>query len=453
LGARLNSRVGRLVVGVLLIGLAACRQIAGIGQRSVSPPPACGIRFSDACDACVEQSCCNEASACAAHSACLALEQCRALANGDPTGRSSCTFNNPVRDPDAFGAATALDTCLASTCADACGLVCGGVSQIQGPVNAGDCQACVAANGCSAAVACATNLDCQSHALCRENCVTGDCVGACNAAYPAGDVLYNAYTNAIGGACATDCRIGNNWTCAGHVTWPTTRADTRVLDVTLTNPEQGPLPAGLTVKLCDAVDTACAVPVGGQVAMTNGTTSMTFVDAGPTAINGRNFGLNGYLDVSAPNIDPPPVMPTLAYWGFPLSEANAVLATSFPVFSRLEMNSLLGSAGDGNAVADGAGQIGAVALDCIGNQAPGVVVVATTASGAILRPYYFRAMSMLVQSDATDRDGLVLFANVPPGTVTLTATPSGFDAPVSTERVFVRAGAVTEVGLAPTPAP
>ena len=187
----------------------ACGNILGIPSHErleSQGVAACGIPFSDSCRACAEAECCPEAALCAESPACNALESCLAACNGGAQCRSRCTIDRPV--PTAAGIPAALDACLASKCEQACGLTCGALAKLAPPEAAADCSACIHQLFCPQAQACAKSAERQRHFLCRENCVTGDCVGACSLA--AADVGAPLCLGACGPTtrCINACSVG-----------------------------------------------------------------------------------------------------------------------------------------------------------------------------------------------------------------------------------------------------
>jgi hypothetical protein len=424
-----------------LMVAAGCRQILGIHDRPTGSQPVCGLDIVSTCWTCAEDQCCPLIAACAGSPSCTNLATCLAGCQGEPACRSQCTLDYPVTSDSQI--AGALAACLAADCAESCGLSCGSVSRIAGAASAGSCQDCIAENDCAQAEACGNSADCQAYALCRENCVTGDCVTACGAAHPTGNDVYDSFVNPLGSACQEPCEIGANWTCVGRVAWPAAKALTRALTVRLTPPS-----AGVTVKLCDWTDVTCASPVDNQVKTTDSAGSVTLLDSSPTSLNGQNFGLDGYLDLSTPGVDPPPLIPTLVFWNFPLSEPQANLNTAIPVFSASELDLVLSTGGV--TVDTQRGIVGVVALDCLGVQAPGVTFTMTSGADAETQIVY-AVQQGVNQVGPTGDNGTAFFANVPAGPVTITATPVALGQVSSNAHVYVRAGGLTEVAMLPTP--
>jgi hypothetical protein len=424
--------------------------------------PITPIAFRASCSTCAEAHCCGEAAACAGSLPCGALEGCLAACDGDPACRSQCTRDNPVTD---HRLSAALDACLASNCADACGLSCGGLSKLADPDAAAACAHCIQVNFCAQAQSCATSLDCQSDLLCRENCVTGDCAGACSLpddedggrllclescassqcisncgmSLDSGEALYSAFTGPVSGSCSTECEAGNHWSCVGHVQWPAAKSRQRTITVGFVDFIASQGETGVAVKMCAPQDPTCIMPIdqgvtdGGLVTLTDRT----------GATNGGTFGLEGFFDLSSPSL-----FPTIVYWGFPLSETHGLLATPIPVFEALELPAVVALAGANVTLDPGRGHLAFLAIDCFGNQAVGVTFSASPVGDAQL---FYGAGQTLSSTGPTDKSGSGFYFNVPPGSVDLYATPLATGVTASHLSVSVRAGTITEVSLAPTP--
>lgn len=448
-------------------GTLSCGNLLGIPSHEGLAPlddggAKCGIAFADSCRACAEAACCSEAALCAQSPACSALENCLSACNGNAACRSQCTVDKPV--VTAAGIPAALESCLASNCEQACGLPCGGLAKLAGPDSAEACSACIQSRFCHEAQICAQSAECQRNFLCRENCVTGDCVGACSVA--AGDVgaplclgqcgstncittcsagpdsgtaQYNNFYGPVSGQCQEECQAGSNWACVGHVQWPAAKALTRALTVGLIGIVSGQPRVGVQIKMCSAADVACVTPIDQQVTGSGGLARL--VDNTGSLI-GKAQGLQGYLDVASPEL-----YPAILYWGFPLTEREGVLGTPLPVFSNEEWAAIPET--EHLTIDPTRGHIGIVALDCLGNQASGVTFSARGIDDATTLLY---APGLVPnRSGPTDSTGVGFFVNVPVGNVEVSATPIRIGEVASRFSVFVRAGTMTEISLAPTP--
>jgi hypothetical protein len=429
------------IVGVLgFLDVSACHGIASIDDV-----------VHDECAFCTKTRCAQAAQDCGASAQCGPLAACLTTCQGEPSCRAQCVMSNSVAplSPD-MSLAGSLNTCLAASCANECGLACGGMSQIAGPAGAAGCEACIQANYCPSAEKCALSAPCQTYLVCRQNCATGDCIGACLEI----DNSFFQFFNGIPG-CSSACDIGNNWACVEHFGWPPTAASSRSLTVRFADVISGAPLVGVQVSMCEPtpLDDAgasqgngCIVPVAAEQTDVNG--SVTLTDA---TLNGQSFGLDGYLALSAPSL-----YPTLVYWGFPLSQVHGSIADPIPVFSVSDW-SVLGTLLSSNVAtldpARGA-VIGAV-LDCFGTLAPGTAVALSGPDTSGAMPVYFRSDFTLVGGPGalTDTTGVAIFVNVPPGIVDVIATPVSIGRPSSRVSVLVKAGTVTEVNLSPTPQP
>ena len=101
----------------------------------------------------------------------------------------------------------------------------------------------------------------------------------------------------------------------------------------------------------------------------------------------------------------------------------------------------------------GMGHVAVGAVDCLISNASDVVVTATTGSGVDLsaQRYYLAGGALSKTATATDLTGYAFFFNVPPGSVTITATPRALGRVSSTQIINVRANTVSSVVALPTP--
>ena len=479
LGRRRWSTAGRVGAAVLvLLSVAGCRQVLGVEDHRGDP-----------CKTCTQSSCGNEAAACATSTACKGIEDCYGNCQGDARCRAQCTLDHPAGDGVVAGE---LDACLATHCEAACNLACGALSHLAPPDAAQACQDCLAQVPCDTARACGTDVECQTYVHCREGCSTGDCIGACSpensptsefcygpmcgntdcvrpcsADNDGGLTRYANFYRDVSGACQTQCQAGQNWTCLGHVTWPTAKAAPRKFAVAFidTADPKSPYRQGIVVKMCTG---DCAHPFSQTTTDESGLAHLTDTT---NSANGAGNGLNGYLDLSSPracpengcpgpspgacpeNGCPAVLLPTRVYWGFPLSEPNGALGTPVP-FLEASVWTDLWEHGLGVHLDPNMGAIAAVVLDCSGNQAPNVAVsISVPDSQPPNTPYYAPNFVPTQTLTQTGNVALAFFINVTPGQVTVTATPVDRTDPSSVFAMEVVAGKLTEVSLAPTPSP
>jgi hypothetical protein len=354
--------------------------------------------------------------------------------------RSQCTLDNPVGD--ATQATGALDACLAAHCANECALRCGAfVAEIAAPPVADACQSCIYTTGnlCDQARACAASADCESYLHCRRACMTGDCVGECGNGVSADQTLFGPFFRGVQSSCAGACQAGDNWSCVGRVHFPTAQSAMRVLTVSFTDVLTSQPKAGLLVKMCEPGAATCPDPV--SQAMTDDAGAAVLTDT-TTAINSPGYGADDFLDVSGSGL-----YPTDVYLGFPLVESRGRIGEPIPIFSTIEF----GGATLGYSIDPGTGALAALAVDCLFIEAPDVTMSLISQDGGTASPIYTQNNMLSPAAKATDAAGLGLFLNVPPGSVTVTATPVGHDGPSSTVPAHVLAGKLTLVGLQPTP--
>jgi hypothetical protein len=468
-----------ILVFVVAASPVACGSILGIpSQEQLAPQDSgesdgavarCGIAFSDPCRTCAEAKCCNEASTCAAAPVCNALESCLAACRGEPACRSQCTIDYPVVAGAAIPAA--LDACLAFNCEDACELTCGALSKLAEPSSARACDRCIQQKYCPEAESCAQSIECQRNFLCRENCVTGDCTGACSlpasgggtplcrgscgattciapcSAGPDGGLevpldsaaaLYAGFYGPVSGLCQSECQAGGNWACVGHVQWPAAKALKRTLTLGLAHFHGGVAADHVTVNLCGPGDPDCGNPIDTQVTDASGLVRL--ID-GTGVVNGQANGLLGHLDLSSPSL-----YPSTVYWGFPLSEPEGVLSTPLPVFSMDEW--LVISILAGVHLDSARGHIAMVVVDCLGNQSAGVTFSVTGIDEGTSLVY--AAGSTLRATGPTDAEGAAFLMNVPVNkTIDISAVPVRLGMTSAHVSVSARAGTLTEVSLAP----
>jgi hypothetical protein len=331
-----------------------------------------------------------------------------------------------------------FDACLVAKCETECGLTCGALSQIAAPDAAPSCEACLETSECATTEECALDLDCQSYLLCRQNCVTGDCIGAC--AGPSGTDFFKSFWPLM--YCQSACGVGDNWACVGHIQWQETSFLSLHLTVQLVdyNFMMGGAESGVTVSMCTGSDATCQRPVDREA-----TDSQGYVTLTDPVIGDQNLGLDGFLDVSAADL-----YPTHFYWGFPLTAIHGLIAFPLPVVSQVDWSQTWN--GLGPLAPDPAlGVILAVPLDCFGSLAPGVTL-AIAGSDAV--PLYLSGANVINPSGTmAASNGIGVFIDVPPGAIDVIATPAGFAHPSSRVSVSVQAGILTVVGLAPTPDP
>jgi hypothetical protein len=400
----------------------------------------------------VSSSCCAESTACAGDVACANYYQCvGACKASDVQCRSQCGVDQPFTSAPEW---PAVQACMAGHCATECGLKCGGIAAVGfAPPNAAtSCQACFEANGgCSAAQRCASSVDCASWIQCFNACSAPDCRIACGIRYGYGDggaVLAPLPPGPpdlalLPGTCSAACGVGANWTCVGKVRSRVGMGSTTLSTIVRDLGTGAPV-AGAAVSLCRFKDQNCTSPV---------VPTQTTDDAGYVAFNVpfANFGFastaDSYTQVLAPGF-----IPALYFIGYsvtepqaPLAEPDVIVGTSAesaPIFATEMVDPNLATVQAGVFDCDGAGA-GDVRLS-IDSSDPGIL------------PYYYQTNGGTWVPDfkATATIGSFAyggFVNVPPGMVTLTATPVGHDKPAAQVHVLARAGTISNYFMYPTP--
>jgi hypothetical protein len=424
----------------IAVAVLACRQLVGIGdeppqgQMPVSSDAGTETGFTygkGACAACVATSCDAQATACAGTPSCAALEGCLSDANGDPTKRAQCGVDHGLGNDVAT---PAFEACLASSCASACGLTCGGLAAVFPPATATGCEACILKQECTATAACATDPLCQSAVRCRFSSDTLDVQQACPAIAP--DSGANPYlpvaTAPIASTCSAECSWGSDWSCVGKVDWPGYNFGAVHVDTFVYGSTQAPV-AGVTTKLCNTADPLCASPFDTQTTGDAGTVLLTRPPA--------NQQVLFYVDVSSGAIQP-----ALLFDIFPVSTSR--IAIPFPVAQpgAIAFEAL----GVGVTVDASLGTLLLVAVDCRLAFAPGVhfTVTPTTPTTAVA---YLTGGGPALGLTETDSSGTAVFVNMPvlPQQLHLTATVPALGRTMTDTRVYVRDGGESEIYVVP----
>ena len=235
-------------------------------------------------------------------------------------------------------------------------------------------------------------------------------------------------------SCATPCATGDYWACVGRVSWSPPNATNVMFDLTVKDVGTGSAASGVDVAVCGPEDLNCTQPYASGQTNTTGQVLLTFQNVlSPT----DKTGLNGYLQLTSPSLAPFNV-----YWGSPLSEAH--FTTYAEVSTVAEIQQFF--AGLNVKQDPGHGNLVATVVDCILQPAPGVQV---TLSSADTLTQEFNLTGSAVTE--TDGSGTVVFTNVPPGLVTVTATPSTTGKASSKSSVYVKTGVWTALTMFPTP--
>jgi hypothetical protein len=457
----MRVRATMLVVSAAAIAApVACRQLVGISdspQTDLAPTTAaCGLSWpTNDCASCVQASCCAASTACANDVACKGHFQCfNACKVDDWTCRARCTFDQSIVGAAEF---PKLAACAASNCPSECGLVCGsqGALLAAEPEAGTTCERCLESNGsyCKSARDCDMSATCVGWEQCFGGCTTPDCRNQCVTQFGldggiAGtaspfDTIPTELSSSINGLgngpCAVPCGGGSNWSCLDR-TWPNstlegTTLETQVLDITRQTSV-----AGVSVSVCRFSDPTCDAPLNPLPTQSdaNGFVKATV----PPAMNFvATLGPDTFVKFSSPAI-----FPELQFLGYPVSEPVAPIASPYVLVTATSNP----PAGWDTSL----GLINAVVFDCAGKAAPGVTIATdVTDAGAI--PYCFESTSGAITTgvSVTTANGAGYgcgFINMPPGMVTLTATPVGLGRPSSRLQVLAQPGTITSVFLYPT---
>jgi hypothetical protein len=432
---------GRVILVTLgLLATFACNQILGTPD-----PELCKIGLAlppGSCAECIADNCCAESTACAAHASCNEYESCTLACGADYACRAACLAKQPVVTS---GDLPALDHCVASRCEAACGLSCGIALSPQQPEVAQECQDCIVKRACDPAETCGQSADCSEFIWCILGCPTTDCAHQCWEAHPEGLDDFMALYSSLGNGCTT-CNSKGYFACVGNVTWPLAKSNAINVTLGITD-SSSQLPAGLTVKACDAASVDCANPLATGTTDAKGRVTLSLA-----AIH-LSLGFSGYFEITGGNI-----APYLYFLSFPLSEPEAELDLLLATKDRFAsiVHDVVRPQPDGGALPftpdPSRGTVALQGTDCLLFGAPGITFQAKsgTDEATILR--YYDGQTLSNTTTSTDRSGLAFFLDVPTGRpIVIDAVPTVLGRRSSTVKVFVRAGWLSLVQAFPTP--
>lgn len=226
------------------------------------------------------------------------------------------------------------------------------------------------------------------------------------------------------------------WRCVGHVTYPEATHAPIVDHATIFNTVDNRGIAGLHVEVCERADVGCMAPLSSVVTDDNGKVDVPLYD-----------GFAGYLQMKTAPPSLPGLMPTLFSY---LPPARAGMATMIPTVTVADIKAM------GQLVQQevdlGRGAMFILATSCDGTSMPGVEVeIVSAQTDAKTARYYFSGGLPAPEAKATDSSGLVTFANVPPGAVSLSAKLSATGQTLGVHSVVARAGTITGFYFPPTP--
>ena len=431
---------------------AACRQIVGIGDEppaSTTTQPdaqadslASQLDYSGACGQCLVEKCGREGTACLSVTPCQDYMSCLGgCGGGDPQCRAQCGVDHVIGTTYYSGVEiTELRDCLAQSCFVPCSLdECGDLisDYISPPDAARTCETCISA-------VCGTpessdggltlTYDQASTLLhCMLACTTPDCTEACE-----NGVIDGSTINIGAPDCPGQCAWGGYWACAGK-SWPEpSAASCSVVASAWPN---------AVVSLCTNSTPSCAPPVAPSVSADDAGVARVSVETGSASLP-LFLRIEPAEDAGAADSGSA-VVPALYYWTFPLTQARWDL--TIPLLTYDSLAGLFDQVR--SAAMPGRGQMYVVVSDCRGIAAPNVVVdlpgVLGVESG-VARYYWDKTGVPVTNLTETSSAAAVSLTNIPPGRVTVTATPKGFAQSVAQADVLVNADAITYVDLVPT---
>jgi hypothetical protein len=233
--------------------------------------------------------------------------------------------------------------------------------------------------------------------------------------------------------------VGDNWTCVGKVAWPGANPDGSALTVMTGDPVTFGAVSGVAVSGCYSADTDCGSPFVQGITSLDGSVLLEV----PSSPFGRKLDPSNYLQLM-----PDAGVPTLYYWGFPISAPQQL----FPVGIASSLAELSQTTTSDPSL----GTVEFYVYDCTPNWGNAVgVQVTLEGTDAGVRPFYFQGSVPSFTATETAGTSILLpsggFLDVPPGTVTLTATPLAIGKPSSHATIEVRPGTITYVHMYPTP--
>jgi hypothetical protein len=274
---------------------------------------------------------------------------------------------------------------------------------------------------------------------CEVSCPTLDCATACEFD-DAGTKLFSGLGALLLGDCAVSCGLGQNWVCAGRVSWPEPKGTALSVSAVVADALTSVATAGADVKLCALDDQGCLQPLDEETTDSNGSVLLHY-----SLTNTIQGGLDGYLQLTSSSITP-----SLFFWGFPLSEPAATFGLKVSTLGSTVLAPFLSALGE--SPVSGHGLVFVGALDCSHNPAVGAHVTIVSGSDANTKIFYGASggAAFTASASGTDSSGVALLVNVPVGPVQIAvATASG--QVVSQESFLVDDGAAEEVVALPTP--
>jgi hypothetical protein len=414
-----------------LLALAiGCRDVLGIETRSEGPPL---LPLSEACQACVEESCAGVERTCAADPDCAALATCIAEAGLDnPVGRTACIHALPRGA--ATGAFVALDSCSRGSCLDAC-YGPGGFFARYEPA----CEACTAARCLDAMRSCVGDSTCENGAVTAYG-DPEDLKPPPIRAFALTPGVDDEPQRALAGCtyvCELECPFaGGDLGCVGAFTWPKPSvspidADIKVELVESLSLPPTPLP-GAKVEVCDSFSTDCVPVVPPAFTDTAGHARFAF-EINPIS------GFRGFIRVTGQTPTGSTLTPLHAMVYPVISDGTG---TAY-VVEEATLDALAQKYGGGR-VANKA-HLFAIISDCTLHRAPGMTVELPPEAMVGATTTYFGG-------SATSREGTAAIFNVEPGCYDVVARDAE-GRPTHRMRINAAPGVSTLVWLEPSSNP
>jgi hypothetical protein len=282
--------------------------------------------------------------------------------------------------------------------------------------------------------ACAPDGACSSTSLCIPP--YGLCEPFCSPVAPCPATAY-CVTPDDSGSAFGGC-VAGDYGCLGSVKYPPQSGPTVDVSVTLLDALGGlaaQVPGGILVSACDAKDLPCANPLATATTDDAETVTLHLPNAGD--------GFHGYLDLTGSSFTE-----QLVYWSHPITSGNLAILVG---------NSLVYQYAFPSATTT-RGRLWIIAEGCVGTPAFGASFALSNTDPQTVLEVYGGGTTIVPDADAFPPTqwaigtSLVAYGfadNAPTGPMTVTTTYAGKR--VGTMQVDLRAGAVVEAVLTPTP--
>jgi len=261
------------------------------------------------------------------------------------------------------------------------------------------CGACIEASDCcGAAEACAEDPACRAFVDCVADDHGPHAALRCGHDIPLASAYWPALRGCLEESCRLEC-LSANWSCNEDYDWPEPVSAGGIVSLHTIAAEEGYIPDGVA-RACDGPSCAAVI---AEAASDEGV-GIVYLDV--------PFTFEGYFELDT-DVFYPLRLYTPPVWR---DRDVTTLALSIETFASL-------AADVGEPIEPGMGRLVLLGHDCIDGAASGVSV--TLSSNGITDPpkaYYVGDNGPLVGATETTAEGLVLWLNVPPGTVTYTGT-------------------------------